>query len=118
SNSNNNKITIASYEGTYTGKAQYEVIPNGSQKEEDVSLIVNKDSAVNFKTSSKDFTFNNVVKTDDKNYNSTKTESNSLLILSLIFDGNGNVNVSLIIQDTNSGTSEKYTANKLTKTAS
>uniref|UniRef100_UPI003F4C2061 hypothetical protein n=1 Tax=Brachyspira catarrhinii TaxID=2528966 RepID=UPI003F4C2061 len=118
-NNNNNQITIANYEGTYTGKAKYTTIPSaGPATEENVSLIVNKDSTVTFKTTSKEFTFNSVSKEDDKNYNSTKTENNSNLILSLTFDGNGNVNAVLIIQDTSSGTSEKYTADKLTKTVS
>ena len=114
-NNNNNQITIANYEGTYTGIAKYTVIPSsGAAVEEDVSLIVNKDSTVTFKTISKEFIFNSISREDDKNYNSTKTENNS----SLIFDGNGNVNASLIIQDTDSGTSEKYSADKLTKTVS
>ena len=118
-NNNNNQITIANYEGTYTGIAKYTVIPSsGAAVEEDVSLIVNKDSTVTFKTISKEFIFNSILREDDKNYNSTKTENNSSLILSLIFDGNGNVNASLIIQDTDSGTSEKYSADKLTKTVS
>ena len=118
-NNNNNQITIANYEGTYEGKAKYTVIPSAGQAtEENVSLIVNKDSTVTFKTQNKNFNFNTVSREDDKNYNSTKTENNATLILSLTFDGNGNVNVSLIIQDTISGASEKYTADKLTKTVS
>lgn len=40
-----------------------------------------------------------------------KNESGSLLIFSMTFDGNENVNVSLIIQEAD----EKYTADKLTK---
>ena len=52
--------------------------------------------------------------TDDKSYNSMKTEDDSLLIFSLVFDGNGNVNFSLVIQST----SEIYSSDKLTKTAS
>ena len=119
SNNNNNQITIANYEGTYTGKAKYTTIPSaGPATEENVSLIVNKDSTVTFKTTSKEFTFNSVSKEDDKSYNSMKTEDGSTLIFSLIFDGNGNVNFSLIIQDNNTGTSEIYSPDKLTKTAS
>ena len=114
-----NNITIGSYEGTYTGTAKYTVIPTvGAATEENVSLIVNKDSTVTFKTQNKDFNFNSVSKEDDKNYNYTKTENNVNLILSLTFDGNGNVNAILIIQDNSSGTSEKYTADKLIKTVS
>ncbi|WP_297275989.1 hypothetical protein [uncultured Brachyspira sp.] len=119
SNNNNNQITIANYEGTYTEKAKYTTIPSaGPATEENVSLIVNKDSTVTFKTTSKEFTFNSVSKEDDKSYNSMKTEDGSTLIFSLIFDGNGNVNFSLIIQDNNTGTSEIYSSDKLTKTAS
>ena len=118
-NNNNNQITIANYEGTYTGKAKYTTIPSaGPATEENVSLIVNKYSTVTFKTTSKEFTFNSVSKEDDKSYNSMKTEDGSTLIFSLIFDGNGNVNFSLIIQDNNTGTSEIYSSDKLTKTAS
>lgn len=118
-NNNNNNQTIANYEGTYEGKAKYTTIPySGQATEENVSLIVNKDSTVTFKTTSKEFPFNSVSKEDDKNYNSTKTEDGSTLIFSLIFDGNGNVNFSLIIQDNNTGTSEIYSSDKLTKTAS
>ena len=117
SNNNNNQITIANYEGTYTEKAKYTTIPSaGPATEENVSLIVNKDSTVTFKTTSKEFTFNSVSKEDDKSYNSMKTEDGSTLIFSLIFDGN--VNFSLIIQDNNTGTSEIYSSDKLTKTAS
>lgn len=120
SSNNNNNQTIANYEGTYEGKAKYTTIPySGQATEENVSLIViNKDSTVTFKTTSKEFPFNSVSKEDDKNYNSTKTEDGSTLIFSLIFDGNGNVNFSLIIQDNNTGTSEIYSSDKLTKTAS
>ena len=119
SNNNNNQITIANYEGTYTEKAKYTTIPSaGPATEENVSLIVNKDSTVTFKTTSKEFTFNSVSKEDDKSYNSMKTEDGSTLIFSLIFDGNWNVNFSLIIQDNNTGTSEIYSSDKLTKTAS
>ncbi|AEM23300.1 hypothetical protein Bint_2706 [Brachyspira intermedia PWS/A] len=53
-NSSNN-ITIRSYEGTYTGKAKYTVIPStGTDSiEENVNLIVNKDSTLTFKTQKK-----------------------------------------------------------------
>lgn len=112
-------ITIANYEGTYTGKAKYKAAGSSAAlTEEDVSLIVNKNGAVIFKTTSKDFTFNSFSKTDDKSFNSMKSENNSTLILALVFDGNGNVNVSFTIQDNTQGTSEIYTADKLTKTAS
>ncbi|WP_300370107.1 hypothetical protein [Brachyspira sp.] len=47
-----------------------------------------------------------------------KSENNSNFILYLIFDGNGNANVSLIIQNIDKGTSEKYIADKLTKNIS
>ncbi|ACN84459.1 hypothetical protein JQ824_06100 [Brachyspira hyodysenteriae] len=109
-------ITIANYEGTYTGKGKY--MPGSS--EENFTLVVSKDSTVVLKvaSTSKSFTFNNFTMTDDKSYNSTKTEDGSTLIFSLIFDGNGNVNFSLIIQDNNTGTSEIYSSDKLTKTAS
>lgn len=109
-------ITIANYEGTYTGKGKY--MPGSS--EENFTLVVSKDSTVVLKVAytSESFTFNNFTMTDDKSYNSTKTEDGSTLIFSLIFDGNGNVNFSLIIQDNNTGTSEIYSSDKLTKTAS
>lgn len=109
-------ITIANYEGTYTGKGKY--MPGSS--EENFILVVSKDSTVVLEVAytSKSFTFNNFTMTDDKSYNSTKTEDGSTLIFSLIFDGNGNVNFSLIIQDNNTGTSEIYSSDKLTKTAS
>ncbi|TVL44719.1 hypothetical protein [Brachyspira hyodysenteriae] len=109
-------ITIANYEGTYTGKGKY--MPGSS--EENFTLVVSKDSTVVLKvaSTSKSFTFNNFTMTDDKSYNSTKTEDGSTLVFSLIFDGNGNVNFSLIIQDNNTGTSEIYSSDKLTKTAS
>ncbi|TVL84174.1 hypothetical protein [Brachyspira hyodysenteriae] len=109
-------ITIANYEGTYTGKGKY--MPGSS--EENFILVVSKDSTVVLEvaSTSKSFTFNNFTMTDDKSYNSTKTEDGSTLIFSLIFDGNGNVNFSLIIQDNNTGTSEIYSSDKLTKTAS
>lgn len=109
-------ITIANYEGTYTGKGKY--MPGSS--EENFTLVVSKDSTVVLEVAytSKSFTFNNFTMTDDKSYNSTKTEDGSTLIFSLIFDGNGNVNFSLIIQDNNTGTSEIYSSDKLTKTAS
>ena len=50
-----NNITIGSYEGTYTGKAKYTVIPSTGTDtiEENVSLIVNKDSTLTFKTQKK-----------------------------------------------------------------
>ncbi|MCZ9966658.1 hypothetical protein [Brachyspira hyodysenteriae] len=128
SSNNNNNQTIANYEGTYEGKAKYTRIPYPVQDpEENVSLIVNKDSTVTFKTTSKEFPFNSVSKEfhfnsvskeDDKNYNSIKTENGSTLIFSLIFDGNGNVKFSLVIQDNNTGRSEIYSSDKLTKTAS
>ncbi|MCZ9886977.1 hypothetical protein PQQ32_09065 [Brachyspira hyodysenteriae] len=109
-------ITIANYEGTYTGKGKY--MP-GSY-EENFTLVVSKDSTVVLEVAytSESFTFNNFTMTDDKSYNSTKTEDGSTLIFSLIFDGNGNVNFSLVIQDNNTGTSEIYSSDKLTKTAS
>lgn len=109
-------ITIANYEGTYTGKGKY--MPGSS--EENFILVVSKDSTVVLEvaSTSESFTFNNFTMTDDKSYNSTKTEDGSTLIFSLIFDGNGNVNFSLIIQDNNTGTSEIYSSDKLTKTAS
>lgn len=109
-------ITIANYEGTYTGKGKY--MPGSS--EENFTLVVSKDSTVVLKvaSTSKSFTFNNFTMTDDKSYNSTKTEDGFTLIFSLIFDGNGNVNFSLIIQDNDTGTSEIYSSDKLTKTAS
>lgn len=110
------KITIANYEGTYTGKGKY--MPVSS--EENFILVVSKDSTVVLEVAytSQSFTFNNFTMTDDKSYNSTKTEDGSTLIFSLIFDGNGNVNFSLIIQDNNTGTSKIYSSDKLTKTAS
>lgn len=109
-------ITIANYEGTYTGKVKYIL----GLYEENFTLVVSKDSTVVLKvaSTSKSFTFNNFTMTDDKSYNSTKTEDGSTLIFSLIFDGNGNVNFSLVIQDNNTGTSEIYSSDKLTKTAS
>lgn len=118
-NNNNNNQTIANYEGTYEGKAKYTTIPYPVQvPEENVSLIVNKDSTVTFKTTLEEFPFNSVSKEDDKNYNSIKTGDGSTLIFSLIFDGNGNVKFSLVIQDNNTGRSEIYSSDKLTKTAS
>ncbi|MCZ9943806.1 hypothetical protein OFQ48_03100 [Brachyspira hyodysenteriae] len=109
-------ITIANYEGTYTGKGKY---MQGSY-EENFILVVSKDSTVVLEvaSTSESFTFNNFTMTDDKSYNSTKTEDGSTLIFSLIFDGNGNVNFSLVIQDNNTGTSAIYSSDKLTKTAS
>ncbi|MCZ9933140.1 hypothetical protein [Brachyspira hyodysenteriae] len=109
-------ITIANYEGTYTGKGKY---MQGSY-EENFILVVSKDSTVVLEvaSTSESFTFNNFTMTDDKSYNSTKTEDGSTLIFSLIFDGNGNVNFSLVIQDNNTGTSVIYSSDKLTKTAS
>lgn len=79
-------ITIANYEGTYTGKGKY--MPGSS--EENFTLVVSKDSTVVLKVAytSESFTFNNFTMTDDKSYNSTKTEDGSTLIFSLIFDGN------------------------------
>ena len=84
--------------------------------EEDFTLVVSKDSTVVLKvaSTSKSYTFSNFTMTDDKSYNSMKTEDDSLLIFSLVFDGNGNVNFSLVIQST----SEIYSSDKLTKTAS
>ena len=106
------RITIANYEGTYTGKGKY--MPGST--EEDFTLVVSKDSTVVLKvaSTSKSYTFSNFTMTDDKSYNSMKTEDDSLLIFSLVFDGNGNVNFSLVIQST----SEIYSSDKLTKTAS
>lgn len=54
-NNNDNQITIASYEGTYTGKAKYTVTSSTGTDtiEENVSLIVNKDSTLTFKTQKK-----------------------------------------------------------------
>lgn len=117
SSNNNNKITIANYEGTYEGKAKYNVIPNGRPTEENVSLIVNKNSTIIFQTSSKNFSFSSISEIDHKNYMASKTENNANLILYLVFDGNGNVSIDYTIQNQN-GTSEKYTADKLTKKAS
>ncbi|WP_028328686.1 hypothetical protein [Brachyspira alvinipulli] len=105
-------ITIANYEGTYTGKGKLKSA--SSTEEKDITVIVNKDATVVFKADANHFTFNNITKIDDKNYSSMKMESGSLLIFSLIFDGNGNLNISLLMQST----SEEYTADKLTKTAS
>lgn len=93
------RITIANYEGTYIGKGKY--MPGST--EEDFTLVVSKDSTVVLKVAS-----------TSKSYNSMKTEDDSLLIFSLVFDGNGNVNFSLVIQST----SEIYSSDKLTKTAS
>lgn len=104
-------ITIANYEGTYTGKGKY--MPGSS--EENFILVVSKDSTVVLEvaSTSESFTFSNFTMTDDKSYNYMKTED-GLLILSLVFDGNGNVNFSLVIQST----SEEYKSDKLTKTVS
>ena len=84
------RITIANYEGTYIGKGKY--MPGST--EEDFTLVVSKDSTVVLKvaSTSKSYTFSNFTMTDDKSYNSMKTEDDSLLIFSLVFDGNGNVN--------------------------
>ncbi|MEI0604223.1 hypothetical protein R4K55_08360 [Brachyspira alvinipulli] len=103
---------IEIYEGTYTGKGKLKSA--SSTEEKDITVIVNKDATVVFKADANHFTFNNITKIDDKNYSSMKMESGSLLIFSLIFDGNGNLNISLLMQST----SEEYTADKLTKTAS
>ncbi|TVL74430.1 hypothetical protein A9X79_01815 [Brachyspira hyodysenteriae] len=114
-------ITIANYEGTYTGNGKYEPVGSEAKPEENLTLVVSKDSTVVLKvaSTSKSYTFRNFTMTDDKSYNSMKkTEYGVTLILSLIFDGNGNVNVSLTIQDNETGTSEIYSSDKLTKTAS
>ncbi|TVL65769.1 hypothetical protein [Brachyspira hyodysenteriae] len=113
-------ITIANYEGTYTGNGKYKPVGSEAKPEENLTLVVSKDSTVVLKvaSTSKSYTFRNFTMTDDKSYNSMKTEDGFTLILSLIFDGNGNVNVSLTIQDNKSGTSEIYSSDKLTKTAS
>lgn len=113
-------ITIANYEGTYTGNGKYKLVGLEAESEENLTLVVSKDSTVVLKvaSTSKSYTFRNFTMTDDKSYNSMKTEDGFTLIFSLIFDGNGNVNVSLTIQDNKSGTSEIYSSDKLTKTAS
>lgn len=113
-------ITIANYEGTYTGNGKYKLVGLEAEPEENLTLVVSKDSTVVLKvaSTSKSYTFRNFTMTDDKSYNSMKTEDGFTLIFSLIFDGNGNVNFSLIIQDNNTGTSEIYSSDKLTKTAS
>lgn len=113
-------ITIANYEGTYTGNGKYKPVGSEAKLEENLTLVVSKDSTVVLKvaSTSKSYTFRNFTMTDDKSYNSMKTEDGFTLIFSLIFDGNGNVNVSLTIQDNKSGTSEIYSSDKLTKTAS
>lgn len=113
-------ITIANYEGTYTGNGKYKLVGLEAEPEENLTLVVSKDSTVVLKvaSTSKSYTFRNFTMTDDKSYNSMKTEDGFTLIFSLIFDGNGNVNVSLTIQDNKSGTSEIYSSDKLTKTAS
>ncbi|ANN63456.1 hypothetical protein OFR41_09110 [Brachyspira hyodysenteriae] len=113
-------ITIANYEGTYTGNGKYKPVGSEAKPEENLTLVVSKDSTVVLKvaSTSKSYTFRNFTMTDDKSYNSMKTEDGFTLIFSLIFDGNGNVNVSLTIQDNKSGTSEIYSSDKLTKTAS
>ena len=108
-----NNITIGSYEGTYKGKGKFKSA-DGITEERDITVIVNKDSTVVFQADSNNFTFDNITKIDDKNYYSMKNENASSLILSLIFDGNGGLNVSLLMQNTN----EEYTADKLTKTVS
>lgn len=113
-------ITIANYEGTYTGNGKYKPVGWEAKLEENLTLVVSKDSTVVLEvaSTSKSYTFRNFTMTDDKSYHSIKTEYGSTLILSLIFDGNGNVNFSLIIQNNNTGTSEIYSSDKLTKTAS
>ncbi|KLI21035.1 hypothetical protein [Brachyspira hyodysenteriae] len=113
-------ITIANYEGTYTGNGKYKPVGSEAKPEENLTLVVSKDSTVVLKvaSTSKSYTFRNFTMTDDKSYNSMKTEDGFTLIFSLIFDGNGNVNVSLTIQDNKSGRSEIYSSDKLTKTAS
>ncbi|CRF31378.1 unnamed protein product [Brachyspira suanatina] len=112
-NNNNNQITIANYEGTYTGKAQYRVIPNGSPTEEDITIIIDNKGSVTIKTQSQSKVFDSISKISDKEY----SYNNSPYILSIIFDEAGNVSIDYTIQNEN-GTSEKYTANKLTKTVS
>lgn len=113
-------ITIANYEGTYTGNGKHKPVGWKAELEENFTLVVSKDSTVVLKvaSTSKSYTFRNFTMTDDKSYHSMKTEYGFTLILSLIFDGNGNVNFSLIIQYNNTGTSEIYSSDKLTKTAS
>ena len=56
-----NEITIASYAGTYTGKAEKtSIYASGQQNKEveDITLVINKDSTVILKTASLgDYTF-------------------------------------------------------------
>lgn len=108
---NNLNGILSKYEGIYQGKGKKESIYYGTSEEKDITLIVNKDSSVIFKSDFLEFIFDNISKIDDKSYFSMKNESGSLLIFSMTFDGNENVNVSLIIQEAD----EKYTADKLTK---
>ena len=90
-----NEITIASYAGTYTGKAEKtSIYASGQQNKEveDITLVINKDSTVIFKTDSLgEFTFDNFTKNKNNDYSSSNQGENTYL--SLIFSDKNNVRI-------------------------
>ena len=110
-----NEITIASYAGTYTGKAEKtSIYASGQQNKEveDITLVINKDSTVILKTASLgEFTFDNFTKNKNNDYSSSNQGENTYL--SLTFSDKNNVRI--IFTKTAIEPSIMYDVNKAAK---